>query len=128
MLEQLISLLAFGTITLAAFGLGLPLVRGLCAGEHDLLSLFTWSTVLGLIVGGTLLAGLGLMGSLNAPLIGALSIAAGFGALIQITLSYYRWLDAQMQPDPEDDEDPDAPPPAPSNSTIRTARYPSPTP
>ena len=79
MFEQLISLCVFLAIGLAAFGLGSPLARALRL-DDDVFTGVVWSLALGLIVGGLGLAGLGLVGGLYAPLIGALSLAAcGWG-------------------------------------------------
>lgn len=80
MLAQLSSLLAFGLLMLAAFGLGRPILRGLAVGQEDRLSIAVWSLALGLIAAGLTLAGLGAIGLLHVPLIGLLTLAAaGYG-------------------------------------------------
>ncbi|NQT12268.1 MAG: glycosyltransferase family 39 protein [Planctomycetes bacterium] len=84
MSDQLLSLLSLATIALASYGLGRPIVRGLGVGEEDRLSAGVWSVAMGLVVGGTLLAVLGLMGALYASLIGVLSLAACFWGLGQL--------------------------------------------
>ncbi|MHC4179241.1 MAG: hypothetical protein ACYSWU_17145, partial [Planctomycetota bacterium] len=62
MLAQLQSTLVFCTRTLAAFGLGRPILRGLGVGQEDRLSVGVGGTGLGLIAAGMLLLGLGLLG------------------------------------------------------------------
>ena len=62
MFHQLLSVFAFCSLALAAFGLGRPMLRGLSVGEEDRLSVVVWSIALGLIVAGMLLLGLGLLG------------------------------------------------------------------
>lgn len=85
MLDQLLSLLALLVIVLAAYGLGCPVLRGLRVGQEDRLAELVWGISIGLIVGGTLLAVLGLVGGLYVPLIGVLTCVAcfwGFGELL----------------------------------------------
>lgn len=65
-------------ILLAAYGLGRPVVRALRVGQEDWLSDVVWGVCLGLVVGGALLAVLGLAGGLYAPLIGVLTGVACF--------------------------------------------------
>jgi len=84
MFAQLFSLLSLVTIALASYGLGRPIVRALGVGQEDGLSTAVWSLVTGLVVAGTVLAALGLVGLLYAPLIGIVSLAACFGATGQI--------------------------------------------
>jgi hypothetical protein len=78
MFDQLISLLALFAIALAAYGVGYPILRGLGLGGHDRLAAAVWSLALGLVLCGTLLAGLGLLGLLVRPLIGVLSVLGCF--------------------------------------------------
>ena len=84
MLDQLISILAAATIATAAYGLGRPVLGGLGVGHEDRLSTAVWSIAVGLVVAGTLLAGLGLLGGLYVPAIGPLSIAASFWGIGQL--------------------------------------------
>lgn len=92
MLEQFVSVFMVAAITISAYGLGRPLLRGLRVGEEELLSIGVWSLSLGLIVAGMLLAGLGLAGLLYAPLIGAMSAAASFWGLGELLNEYvHRW-------------------------------------
>ncbi len=75
MLQQLLSIIAFCSIALAAFGAGRPLVRGLGIEQRDRLSTAVWSIALGVIAAGLLLAVMGLLGVLYVPLIVALTLA-----------------------------------------------------
>jgi len=84
MFDQLISILAAVTIATGAYGLGRPVVRGLGVGREDRLSAAVWSITVGLIVAGTLLAGVGLIGGLYVPPIGVLSMAASFWGIGQL--------------------------------------------
>ena len=63
MLQQLLSLLAFCSLAMAAFGLGRPLLRGLGVGQEDRVSVAVWSVALGLNAAGLLLLWLGLLGT-----------------------------------------------------------------
>jgi hypothetical protein len=86
MLAQLLSILAFCTLALAAFGLGRPILRGLGVGQDDRLSVGAWSIAVGLITAGILLLGLGLLGGLYPPVIGAITLAAclwGLGEILR---------------------------------------------
>lgn len=65
-------------ILLAAYGLGRPVVRALGVGREDRLSDVVWGVCVGLVVAGTLLAVLGLLGGLYAPLIAVLTAVACF--------------------------------------------------
>ena len=85
MSAPLFSLLSLATIALACYGLGRPVLRGLGVGGEDRLSIAVWSLATGLLVAGMLLTGLGLVGALHTPLVGALSVVGacwGFGRLI----------------------------------------------
>ena len=88
MLSQLLSIFALGTLTIAAFGVGRPISRGLGVGCEDRLSRVTWSLALGLVAVGMLLLGLGLVGLLTIPVIGILTMAACFWGLGQILRDY----------------------------------------
>ena len=84
------SLLSLAVITLTAYGLGRPVLRGLNLAEEDRLTTGVWSVVVGLVLGGTLLAVLGLVGILYRPLIGVLSIAGccwGIGLIVRQRVS-----------------------------------------
>jgi dolichyl-phosphate-mannose-protein mannosyltransferase len=78
MFPQLLSLLSVAVITLAAYGLGRPVLRGLNLVDDDRLTTGVWSIAVGLVLGGTLLTILGLIGLLYRPLIGVLSIVGCF--------------------------------------------------
>ena len=78
MLPQLQSLLSLAVITLAAYGLGRPVLRGLNLAGEDRLTVGVWSIAVGLVLGGTLLVILGLLGALYRPLIVILSIVGCF--------------------------------------------------
>jgi len=84
MLYQLLSLIAFCFLSLAAFGTGRPLVRGLGIEEDDRMSVVVWSIALGLIAAGTLLAVLGLVNLLYVPLIFALTAVGCIWGLWEI--------------------------------------------
>jgi hypothetical protein len=84
MLDQFFSLLTLVTITLAAYGMGRPIVRGLGVPRDDRLATNVWSIVVGLIVAGGVLGGLGLAGLLYDSAIGVLSLAAGFWGVGEI--------------------------------------------
>jgi len=86
MLPCVQSLLSLAVITLAAFGLGRPVLRGLNLADDDRLTAGVWSVAVGLVLGGTLLAILGLLGLLYRPLIGVLSIAGCFWGIVLIVL------------------------------------------
>ncbi len=89
-LAQLISLLTLGTLVLAAYGLGRPIVRGLRVAEGDALAATVWSLAVGLVVWGSSLAVLGLVGGLNRPLVVVASLAAalwGLGEVVRAFLS-----------------------------------------
>jgi len=117
MLSPLLSILAFCTLALAAFGLGRPILRGLDVGQDDRLSVGVWSIVLGLIAAGLLLLGLGLLGGLYFPLIGAITVAGCFWGLGEILRGRLRSEGQQaLRPEdvpPQPDDLPDDPPWAP---------------
>lgn len=77
MLESFVSLLAIGTILLAAYGVGRPMLRALGRIEMDRLTAVVWSLAMGLIAWGMALALLGAVGSLYSSLIVVASLVAG---------------------------------------------------
>ena len=93
---SLLSLLAFGSIVLAAFGVGRPIVRGLRVADEDSLATAVWSIALGAIAAGTLLAGLGLVGALYAPVIGGMTVAACFWGLGEMLRAYLAACDRRL--------------------------------
>ena len=107
MLAQLLSILAFCALCLAAFGLGRPILRGLDVGQEDRLSVCVWSMALGLIAAGLLLLGLGLMGWLYVPVIGVITTIGCFWGLGEILRG---WLRNAGQEAPCSDDAPWAPP------------------
>ncbi len=78
MFPPFLSLLSVAVITLAAYGLGRPVLRGLNLADDDRLTAGVWSIAVGLVLAGTLLAILGLVGLLYRPLIGVLSTVGCF--------------------------------------------------
>jgi len=84
MLYQLLSILAFFSMIVAAFVLGRPIVRGLGVGQEDRLSALVWSMALGLIAAGMFLLGLGMIGLLYVPVIALLTVAACAWALVDV--------------------------------------------
>ena len=90
MLSTLMSFSSVATIAVAAFGIGRPLVRALRVGDDDPLSVGVWSTSAGLIAAGLLLAALGQAGLLYKSLIGALTLAAGFWGIGELSRSHWR--------------------------------------
>ena len=84
MLESCISLLTLATLSLAAYGVGRSVVRGLGVAEHDTLTASVWSLAVGLIAWGSALAVLGLVGGLYRPLIVVLTLAAALWGLAEI--------------------------------------------
>jgi hypothetical protein len=73
-------------MTMAAFTIGRPLVRGLrVIAPDDSLAIGVWSIALGFIMAGLVLAGLAVAGLLYVPLIGVLTLGAafyGFGTML----------------------------------------------
>ncbi|MCX7428274.1 MAG: phospholipid carrier-dependent glycosyltransferase, partial [Planctomycetia bacterium] len=88
MLGLLTSLLAIGTILLASYGLGRPIVRALGPDGVDELTAGTWSLAVGMIAAGLALAALGLVGALYAPLVVVLSLAAGLWGVGELGRGY----------------------------------------
>ncbi len=118
MLEQLLSILVFCCLILAALGIGRPILRGLGVEEEDRLARVVWGISLGLIVLGLLLTGLGLFGGLYAPVIGLMTMAAclwGIGDLVHGSIRRMEQAAVPLReapPTPADDSDgaPWAPP------------------
>lgn len=75
------SCLAVATMLLAAFGLGRAITRGLGCNDDDVLSMAVWSVATGLLAAGMVLMGLGLAGCLYRPVLGVLTLTAGFWGL-----------------------------------------------
>ncbi|NUQ66188.1 MAG: phospholipid carrier-dependent glycosyltransferase [Pirellulales bacterium] len=117
MLQQTVSILSFAAIGLSAFGLGRPVLRALRLDADDALSICVWSLGIGLVVSATLLAGMGLVGLLYAPLIGVLSALAGFWGLGELLNDYVSRCERNLAPvvrrpsAPEPPSAPFAPPP-----------------
>jgi len=87
-LDSLLSVLALLAIVLAAYGLGCPILRGLGVGQEDRLADLVWGICIGLIVAGTVLALLGLVGGLYVPLIGILTSVACFWGLGELLFGW----------------------------------------
>ncbi len=113
MLHQLLSILTFCTLALAAFGLGRPIVRGLGADREDRLSIVVWSIALGLVAAGLVLMVLGLIGGLYVPVIGVMTIAAAGWGAEELFRGYRaaRETPGDDAPWPEDPEERSASPP-----------------
>ncbi len=92
-LDTAVSLLALATMALAAYGMGRPLVRALQVVETDWLAATVWSMAIGLLIGGTTLAVLGLCGALYGPLIGVLTLCGACWALGEIGREYVRYYE-----------------------------------
>jgi len=95
MIDQLYSLTILFAIALATYGVGQPLLRGLGLRQDDRLTDTVWSVGLGLIAAGMLLAVLGWLGLLYAPIIWLLTLAADCWATAEIMAAYMRHLDQQ---------------------------------
>ena len=90
MFDQLLSLLTLSTLALASYGLGRPILRGLGFKFEDTLSTAVWSVAVGLIVAGLILTGMGLLGVLSVPVIGVITLAAGFWGVGEMVSGYLR--------------------------------------
>ena len=90
MFDQLLSLLTLGTLILASYGLGRPILRGLGFKFEDALSTAVWSIAVGMIVTGIILTGMGLLGVLYVPVIGVMTLAAGFWGVGEMVRGYLR--------------------------------------
>ena len=129
MFDSLLSLLAFSTLTMAAFGLGRPLWRGLRLDEDDPLAVGVWSVGLGLVAAGMILVGLGLCGLLYVPLVGVLTTGAAFwglGQLLQARVRRAAELDERagrfeplLEPDEAEDPADDRSEPGPAPWVLR---------
>lgn len=82
--DQLISVVAFCSLILAAFGLGRPMLRYLSIAQEDRLSVAVWSLALGAMAAGMVLLGLAWFGGLFVPVIGLLTLFACFWGLAEI--------------------------------------------
>ena len=99
----LISLFAFIALSIAAFGLGRPLLRWIGAADDDRLAVVAFSIGLGLTVAGTVLLLLGLAGVLYLPLLGVLTMLCCCWGLVEIGLVWFRMkepLPAEFPPPP----------------------------
>ena len=76
MLDSLNSILALVAMTLASYGMGRPIVRGLKLANDDRLETIVWSLALGLIAAGMGLTCMGLAGWIYKPVIGTMTLAA----------------------------------------------------
>lgn len=90
MLYTIISLFAFVTLSLAAFGIGRPLLRWIGTPDDDRLATVTFSMGIGLTVAGLVLLLLGLAGALYVPLIGLLTMVACCWGLVEIGIACLR--------------------------------------
>jgi hypothetical protein len=88
MLETLYSLGALGTIVLAAFGVGRPIVRRLDVGNEGTPATWVWSLSVGLVVWGCTLWFAALVGWLSPGLVGLLTVAASFWGLGELACAY----------------------------------------
>jgi hypothetical protein len=84
MLSVLASFLAFGTLSIAAFGVGRPLLRWLGVANDDPLSAIVFSIGLGLTAAGLVLMALGLIGMIYVPPLAVLSTVACCWGLVEI--------------------------------------------
>ncbi|MBN2295512.1 MAG: hypothetical protein JXM70_23990, partial [Pirellulales bacterium] len=98
MIEQLLSLLTLGTLTLASYGLGRPILRGLGFKSEDTLTTVVWGITVGLIIAGMVLTAMGLIGVLSVPVIGVLTLAAGFWGVGEMVRGYLRSCELAFAP------------------------------
>ncbi len=98
MIDTAHSLLAFGLLTAAAYGLGRSLLRGLAVGDEDSLSAAIWSLALGLLAAGLVLMSLGLVGWLSKPLIRVLTLLAGVSGIGEMLRRRWRLLNQRTDP------------------------------
>ncbi|OHB69789.1 MAG: hypothetical protein A2V70_00515 [Planctomycetes bacterium RBG_13_63_9] len=117
MFQQILSILAFCSLAMAAFGLGRAILQGLGVGWEDRLSTFVWSMALGFLAAGELLLLLGLLGILYVPVIGVITMAGCFWVLGKILRHYLRVAEQKAFPSPgaaaKPPEEPEQPPWAP---------------
>jgi hypothetical protein len=97
MMESFLSLLAVVLIAFAALGIGRPLLDRLRLGELDCLTTVVWSLALGMLAAGGALGMLGLLGFLQEPVIGVLTLAAAFcGAGEAVSMQLPVWRDGRF--------------------------------
>ncbi len=90
MFSPLLSILAFVALSIAAFGLGRPLLRWIGAADEDRLATAAFSVGLGLTSAGLVLLVLGLAGALYQPLIDVLTMLCCCWGLVEIGNFYLR--------------------------------------
>lgn len=90
MLSTAISLFFFFTLSMAAFGIGRPLLRWIGVPDDDRLATTTFSFGLGLMVAGLLLLLLGLVGAIYLPVIGLLTMVGCCWGLVEIGMACLR--------------------------------------
>jgi hypothetical protein len=94
----LISLFAFVALSIAAFGLGRPLLRWIGVADDDGLATVAFSIGLGLIVAGVVLLLLGIAGVLYLPVVGMLTMLCCCWGLVEIGIVWLR----SKEPVPDD--------------------------
>ena len=102
--DSLLSLVAFGGLVMATFGLGRPMLRWLGARPADRLATAVWSVALGSIAAGWLWLGLALVGGLYVPVIGLMTVAACFWGFLEVFRDLLQT--AQRNASPEEAADP----------------------
>lgn len=85
-----ISIFAFVALSIAAFGLGRPLLRWIGVADDDRLAMVAFSIALGLTVAGVVLLLLGLAGVLYLPLLGVLTMLCCCWGLVEIGIVWLR--------------------------------------
>lgn len=124
MIATLLSLFAFATLSMAAFGIGRPVLRYIGTPGDDRLATITYSLALGLTVAGLVLLLLGLAGMLHVLLIGLLTMVGCGWGLVEIGMAILRLeerLPATLQfPSTDLKPPPTSPWPAPSRR-LRTS-------
>lgn len=88
MIASFLSLFAVVAITLAAYGIGRPLMRALKVAEGDRLAIAVFSVAVGLIAAGLMLVAFGLAGCLYAQWIGTFTVAAAFWGIGELGRAY----------------------------------------
>ena len=123
--DPLLSLVAFGGMVMATFGLGRPLLRLLGARPADRLATAVWSVALGSIAAGWLWLGLALIGGLYVPVIGLTTVAACFWGFLEIFRDLLQTAQRNASPevvaDPNRGDEPDQTPWSPPSrgSSVR---------
>jgi len=112
MFDQAVSLLVVATMTLAAFGVGRPMLRGLGVGCEDSLSTAVWSLAAGWIIAGLAITALGLLHLLYVSVIGTLTLLAAFWGLGELCFVGAAEPDDAGLGDAETDDDSTSDPPA----------------